>query len=289
MAANTADNVFAPYHATVAVVFFTCALVFTMVSMNPACVAVSLAGSLLCSGITRGWRTTGRTLLWILPLWAVIAVINGFYSSSQAATTFVVGPFTFALQSFCYGLCAGGMITAVIMWFACAGEALSTDESMGIMARFAPNVALMTSQVLQLVPQMLRRGREVVEVQNACAPEGSGNKAALQSGARALTVLVGWAMEDGAVRDESMRSRDFGQAKRRTRYRYRRMRADDLVVIAIVGTVGVLACFVAASIGSLFQFYPLIVAGDSWWACLPGAVLMLAPAALQARSVIAWR
>ena len=89
------DNSFTQYHAAVAIVFFACALVFTMASMNPACVGLAFVGSLVCSIMVRGWSATVGTLRWMVPLWLVIAAINSLYSSSQAGTVASFGPLTF--------------------------------------------------------------------------------------------------------------------------------------------------------------------------------------------------
>lgn len=284
-----AENAFSPYHAAVAAVFFACALVFTMVSMNPACVAVALVGALACSLLVRGGRETLSVLRWLVPFWLVIAAINSGYSSSQAGTLLAVGPFTVGLESFCYGLTAGAMMSAVVLWFAAAGECLSADAAIGLMAGAMPTVSLMISQVMRLVPQMLRRGGDVLAVQGACREGRLPWREALRDRIRAVSVLVGWSMEDGAIRSESMRARAYGVPGARTRYRTRRFRASDMAAVCAIGAVGAVACVAAGMVGSLFQFYPFVDAGDSCWAALPGACLVLVPVVLWARSVLLWR
>lgn len=283
------ENAFAPYHAAVPVVFFTSALVFTMVSMNPACVGMALVGALACSLAVRGRRATAGTLCWLVPLWLVIAVINGLYSSSQAGTTMVLGPFTFGLESLCYGTTAGAMISAVVLWFAAAGACISGDAAIGVVAAAMPTVALMVSQILRLVPQMLRRGGDVLAVQDACRVGAGSRMESLRDRARVVSVLVGWSMEDGAIRAQSMRARGFGGPGVRTRYRRRRLRAADVAMALAIGAVGLAACIVAGFVGSQFQFYPAVDAQGSWWACAPGAVLVAIPLFLYIRGRVAWR
>lgn len=286
-----AGNAFASYHAAVAVAFFACALVFTMISMNPACIAVSLAGSLACLALLQGWRRAMALLLGLAPLWLLVALVNGVLSAGQAEEALSLGPVGFALPSFLFGLSAGGMLVAVMIWCACAGSALSIDALRSPLARFAPNLALMLAQVLQLVPQMLRRGRTVAEAQRASlqGSDQGGKRGRWRGALRVTSVLVGWSMEDGAIRDESMRARGFGAQRARSCYRQRRLRADDVVLLALIGTVGAIACIAAGSTGALFQFYPVVSAKGSLGACLPGAVLMLLPASLYVREALLWR
>ena len=283
------DNAFSPYHTAVAAIFFASALVFTMVSMNPACVGLAFAGALACSLVMRGRAATGATLGWLVPLWLVIACINGFYSSSQAGTAFAVGPFTFGLESLCYGTTAGAMISAMVLWFASAGECISGDSAIGLLAKPMPTVALMISQVLRLVPQMLRRGRDVLDVQESCRVGDLTRWQGVRDRIRVVSVLVGWSMEDGAIRAESMNARGYGSASARTRYRRRRFKVSDGIMAIVIGVIGVIACVAAGGVGSQFQFYPAIDAQGSWWSCVPGIFLVCIPLALEARSRVLWR
>lgn len=283
------DNAFAPYHTAVATVFFASALVFTMASMNPACVGLAFIGALACSIVLRGRHATAGTLRWLLPLWLVVACINGFYSSSQAGTVVSLGPLTFGLESLCYGTTAGAMISAVVLWFACAGECITGDSAVGIIASAMPTVALMISQVLRLVPQVLRRGRDILDVQESCRVGDGSRGEALRDRARVVSVLVGWSMEDGAIRAQSMRARGFGRAGSRTRYRRRRFRASDLATTVVIGVIGLAACAAAGSVGSQFQFYPAVDAQGSLWACVPGMVLVAIPLLLTLKGRLAWR
>lgn len=283
------DNAFSPYHSGVAVVFFAFALVFTMASMNPACVGLAFMGSVVCSLTVRGGQATARTLGWVLPLWLVIAAINSMYSSSQAGTVAALGPLTFGLESLCYGTTAGAMIAAMVLWFATAGECVSSDSAQSIVAAAMPTIALMISQVLRLVPQMIRRGRDVLDVQDACRIGNGSRGEGLRNRARVVSVLVGWSMEDGAIRAQSMRARGFGGPTARTRYHHRRFRASDLALVVVIGAIGITACAAAGTVGAQFQFYPAVDPQGSWGACLPGIALMLIPPLLEIRSRLLWR
>lgn len=283
------ENAFEPYHTAVPAVFFGCALVFTMMSMNPVCVGVAFSGALTCSLLMCGAEATLAMLRWLVPFWLVVAIINSGYSSSQAASIVQMGMLRLGFESFCFGLTAGAMISAVVLWFAAAGACISSDSALGFMAGAIPTVSLMISQVMRLVPQMLRRGGEVLAVQSACCNGEVSWREALHDRIRVVSVLVGWSMEDGAVRAESMRARAYGCPARRTRYRTRRLRMSDVMLSLVIGAVGIAACEAAGFVGSQFQFYPLIDAQGSCWAAIPGLVLVLAPVLLTARSAMLWR
>ena len=181
------------------------------------------------------------------------------------------------------------MISAMVLWFAAAGDCISGDSAIGLVSAAMPNVALMISQVLRLVPQMLRRGRDVLDVQAACRV-GRGSRAeAMRDRARVVSVLVGWSMEDGAIRAQSMRARGFGGQGARTRYRPRRFKASDFALMLVIGAIGITACATAGFVGSQFQFYPAIAPAESWWACLPGLALVAIPPILEIRSRLLWR
>ena len=76
------DNAFSTYHPAVSFVYLAVAVVFTMAAMHPVYVCLSFLGAFACSCVTRGCAKSVRSLAWIVPLWAIVAVANLLLSGS---------------------------------------------------------------------------------------------------------------------------------------------------------------------------------------------------------------
>ena len=59
------------FHPVVAFGYFAVMFALSMTAMQPVYLAISLASVLSYSAVLCGWRATGRSLLWQLPLVAV--------------------------------------------------------------------------------------------------------------------------------------------------------------------------------------------------------------------------
>ncbi len=70
------------FHPVVAFGYFAVMFALSMTAMQPVYLAISLASVLSYSAVLRGWRATGRSLLWQLPLVAVVALANPLFSAS---------------------------------------------------------------------------------------------------------------------------------------------------------------------------------------------------------------
>ena len=285
-------NVLTTYHPAVGFCYLACAVALTMAALHPVLSALSLAGALACSCVTRGPRATGRSLLWALPLALLAVVLNPFFSASGSTEILRLGSRAVYLESLAYGACSGAMMAAILLWFASYAACMSSEATLALFGTCAPTVSLMVSQVLRLVPQFVRRGREIAAVQgaiSAAAPRGAASAA--QDRLRAVSVLMGWGMEDGLARGDAMRSRGYACGARRTTYRRFRLCRADVIVMAAVAALALLAAAGAWYACARFSFYPRMTVGalGPAWAYAPYAALMLVPVALAAREWWLWR
>lgn len=310
------DNPFRDYHPAAAAAYLACALAITMAAMQPAFVAISLAGALACSAVCRGGRATLLSLRWVVPLCLVVAAANPLFVASGSTELFRIGPRAVYAEALLYGLCSGAMFAAVFLWFASWSASLDSEGTLALLGNAAPVVTLMASQVMRLVPQFLKRGRAILAVQraNTAGREGLGpsgavaglggadGESASRSGAgepaakqaarermRVVSVLVGWGMEDGLQRADAMRARGFGCGVRRTTYkRFRLGRADAAVLACTVALASASAACAWAAVSG-YSFYPTADAVSPWWGYVPYALFAAFPAALWAKGRLQWR
>lgn len=293
------NNVFQTYHPAVAFAFLASATVLCMAALHPAYVCLSLAGAFACSCVTRGACVSALSLRWIIPLCLIVAAANPLFSASGSTELFAIplpdvgnGPVyrTVYLESVLYGLCAGGMFAAVFLWFASYSACMTSENFMALFGNVAPVVAFMVSQVLRLVPQFVKRGRAIAQVQDAAsaaAPQGKREEAAGRM--RIVNVLMGWGMEDGLERSQAMRARGYGCGVKRTTYRRFRFGRMDAALLAAILSLAVLNAALMYVAVSQFSFYPVMSTLVSWWGYACYAAFLAIPVILHAKEWWQWK
>lgn len=284
------ENVFSTYHPAVAFVFLTCVLVFSMAAMQPVYVLISFAGAFATSCVTRGFKHTVRSLLWIVPMWLVVTVANPLFSAMGSTEVVRFGLFAVYAESLLYGACSGGMLASVFLWFSSYSACMNSDHSLALFGNVAPVVTLIITQVMRLVPQFLSRGRSIVTVQDTVSAAAPRTKRQKRDGRlRVVSILMGWGMEDGIERSSAMRARGYDCGARRTTYKRYRFAADDMAVVAVIALFAAVNAVLAYAACSQYQFYPTASVLVAWWGYIPYALMMLIPVALYAKEWWLWR
>lgn len=277
------------YHPAVQLCYFAAVIAFSMAAFHPVCIALSLAAGFGYSAYLRGWRATGRSLLWQLPLVVLIAVCNPLFSASGSTELLRIGVRAVYLESFVYGACMGALLVSVILWFSNASHVLTADKVMALLGNAAPVVALMLSMAARLVPRFMRRGAEIDAVQRACSgvrPRSAKDRTAFRI--RLSSVLMGWSMEDSLETADAMRARGWGASRKRTVCRRYRFRAFDAAALAVLALLGAVSGFLVWTACSQFSFYPTVSELVVWWGYVPYAVLLCLPLVLQLFEEVAW-
>ena len=284
------DNVFSTYHPAVAFIFLACAIVFSMAAMHPVYVVISFAGAFITSCVTRGFKRTARSLVWIVPMWLIVTIANPLFSSMGSTEVLRFGLFAIYAESLLYGACAGGMLASVFLWFSSYSACMNSDNSLALFGNIAPVVTLMITQVMRLVPQFVARGRSVALVQDAVSAAAPRTKKQKRDGRfRIVSILMGWGMEDGIERSSAMRARGYDCGARRTTYKRYRFASADAAVVAVTATFALVNAVLVYTACSQYQFYPTASVLVAWWGYIPYALMMLVPVALHVKEWWLWR
>lgn len=267
-------------HAAVPATLLAGVVVLTMLAVQPALTALSLAGALAFSLVARGARRTARGLVWQLPLLALVCLLNPFFSASGSTLLLKLGPRSVYLESLAYGATMGALIVAVVLWFEGAAAVLAQDRLLALAPRRARALPLVAGMVAQLVPQLLRRSHDVRASLAACTAAGPrpGARDALT---RTSSLLLSWSLEESLERADSMRARGWESGRPRTTYRPERLRRRDAA--ALVGIAVLLALAVACAWGlcAQWRFYPRMSGLGPWWVFVPFALLVFLPAGVE--------
>lgn len=267
-------------HPAVAFSFFALVLVCTAFLMHPVSLAVSLVCAACYAARLGGVRDTLR---WLLPMVLLAAVLSPLFDHAGATVLayFPSGnPLT--LESVLYGVAAGAMLAAVVLWLRCCTVVLTADKFVWLFGRFAPALSLLLSMTLRFVPRFRARYRAVSEARRGM--ERSRVRHALS----VLSITVTWSLESAVETADSMRCRGYGLPGRSSYSIYRLGSRDKY----LLGFFALCALYLAAGrlAGALtWAWFPAIRGGADL--CFQAAylALCLTPLILDGWEEHAWR
>ena len=153
-------------HPAVSFGYFAVVIACSMFFMHPLCLSASLLGALLYVARLKGRRGLRRHVVWVLPAALLAAVLNpAFVHQGVTILTYLPSGNPLTLESLLYGLAAGCMLSAVVLWFVCVTEVITSDKVVYLFGRVIPALSLLLSMTLRFVPRFIRRLRTVTQAQ----------------------------------------------------------------------------------------------------------------------------
>ena len=253
-------DAFSRYHPLVNFLFIALVLAYSMVLMHPVCLAVSLLGALLYAGQLEGRRALARHLRVALPVLLLAALVNPAFN--HAGVTILIylpsgNPLT--LESILYGLAAGTMLCAVVLWFMCFNRVITSDKFVYLFGRVIPALSLVLSMTLRFVP-LFRRQLETVRQAQFCIGRDASTGSAWQRARKAVTIfsiMVTWALENAIETADSMKSRGYG-LRGRTAFSIYRMEDRDKYALGWLGFCGMYLLCGSLAGGLKWWYFPML-------------------------------
>ena len=282
------------YHPLVSFGYFVAVIAGTLLFIHPFFVLVSLICALLSSALINGKKTFFATLGFGIPMLIFIAIANPIFNHRGATILFYLFDNPVTKEAIIYGVVSAGMMFAAVTWFTCYNTVVSSDKFIYIFGRILPSIALIVSMTLSLIPRLMAQIKVIADAQRSIGLDWkSGSiKQRLRSGARILSILVSWALEDAVITADSMRARGYGQHKRSTFsiFRFGRRDAVMTAVIAVLFAVEIFAYF---SGRGTMEFYPAIVVPKVDFIdiviYISFTALGILPAAIQIKEDLKWK
>lgn len=253
-------DAFSRYHPLVNFLFFALVLAYSMVLMHPVCLAVSLTGALVYAGELGGRRALAGHLKFALPVLLLAAIVNpAFNHAGVTILTYLPSGNPLTLESILYGLAAGAMLCAVVLWFVCFNAVITSDKFVYLFGRVIPALSLVLSMTLRFVP-LFRRQLEVVRQAQFCIGRDASTGSAWQRARRAVTIfsiMVTWALENAIETADSMKSRGYG-LRGRTAFSIYRMEDRDKYALGWLGFCGMYLLCGSLAGGLKWWYFPLL-------------------------------
>ena len=285
-------SAFANLHGAVSFLFFTVAVLVTVLVLHPAVTLVSIVFAAAELTVLEGLRGLGRRVRWLVPLVALSAVFNALVSH-RGVTTLVTlrNGNAITLESLAYGLAAGFMLAAAVLWLACFHAVFTSDKLMMLTGRRLPTLSLLTSMSLRLVPRVRRQVQNAAEARRAFCPD-AGGAARLRGGVQTLSATVSWMLERSVVTADVMRARGHGLPGA-TVYRRERFGAREAGFLALTLLLAaVVLALLVAGYGKA-EYYPALrfapIGGASAALFSAWALLCALPLLLEGKEAVAWR
>ena len=252
---------FTDCHPAVNFLYFALVLAFSMCLTHPAALLISLAGA--CCYLTRllGASELGRSARWLVPMALLAALVNpAFVHQGVTILTYLPSGNPLTLESILFGLASALLLAAVVLWFRCFGEVMTSDKFIYLFGRIIPALSLVLSMTLRFVPRFRRQFRTVAQAQRFMGRD-TENGSLLRRGRNAMkvfSIMVTWSLESAIDTADSMRSRGYGQPGR-TAFALYRLDDRDRSLLLWLGFCGLYLLSGVLSGGLYFQYYPLLL------------------------------
>lgn len=245
------------FHPWVSFIYFVAVIAGTLLFIHPVFVAVSLVCAIFSSVMINGRKTVFATLGFGIPMFVFIALANPLFNHRGMTVLFYLFDNPVTLEATVYGIVSAGMMFAAVVWFTCYNTVVTSDKFIYIFGRVLPSIALIVSMTLSLIPRLIEQIKVIADSQRSIGLDWkSGSiKQRIRSGARILSILVSWALEDAVITADSMRARGYGQHKRST-FSIFRFGKKDGKMLALILILFAAEIFTYASGRGTMEFYP---------------------------------
>lgn len=288
-----AYDVFSRCHPAVNLLFFTGAIVLTVVLFHPAYLLLSLLCGAGYYAVLRRERC-GKTFAYLLGAMVLVAAVNPLFNTLGETTLFLLFGRPYTWEALFYGGCTGMLFAAVSLWFLCGGIVMTSDKFTSLFGTVIPSISLVLVMVLRLVPGYWRKSRQIAGARKCIGRSGSGTKTErIRGGMAVLTALSGWALEGSVITADSMRCRGYGSPGKRTTFQIYRFTGRDGLLTAVFLLLLAAVIWAGAAGSARASFIPrLSIAPVSGAASILGlaacGLFLLIPTLYSIREAILW-
>ena len=223
------------------------------------------------------------------------ALVNpAFNHAGMTILTYLPTGNPLTLESILYGLAAGCMLCAVLLWFVCYNRVLTSDKFVYLFGRVIPALSLVLSMTLRFVPRF-KQQMDTVRQSQFCIGRDVNTGSVWQRAKKGVTIfsiMVTWALENAIETADSMKSRGYG-LKGRTAFSIFRIEERDRYALLWLGFCGVYLTCGAMAGGLKWWYFPALTGvlaqpvTTSFY--LVYLALCLTPVILDRREARMWR
>lgn len=247
------------FHPSVPFVYCVVMMLSAMLFMNPFFIAAGVFFSALTNLIYSGPKRLFSQFALGLPLAVFIALFNPLVSHRGGTLLFYLFHVPFTLESLFYGICSGGMLLLIFLWFGVYNRLVPAEKSLYLFSGYIPAASMLLTLTQRMIPLFSRRLTKIRNTQKTllCDMSQGAPRERVQNALKTTSILMSWSMEDGLDTADSMKARGYGAVKRRSFYSDYHFRKKDAAALILILFLGI-CCFSGYFIFPKFQFYPYV-------------------------------
>lgn len=236
-------DTFSSFHPVINFLYFIVVLVFSMVFVHPVALLITLVASIWYSVNLTGSKGVKFALTYMLPLYIVATLANIIFNHSGVTIlTYLPTGNPLTLESIVYGAAMATMLTAVVIWFSCYSQVMTSDKFIYLFGKIIPALSLIISMTLRFIPKFKAQMDVVVEAQKTLGRD-LDEKGFIKKIKRAVTIIsimITWSLENAVETAASMNSRGYGLPGRTAFSIYRFDRRDIIALVWILITTAII-------------------------------------------------
>lgn len=276
-------DAFSGAHPVVNFIFFVGALGFGVVILHPVFLIAGLVCAFSYYLLLNGIQGLKRIAM-MSPIFLTVIMLNPFVNQDGTTVLYTVIGKRYTLEALIYGAVLSGMFLTMILWFSCYSTVMTGDKFSSLFGNLIPSLSLLLVMVFRMVPNLIRKGRQITSARESIGKALSGTKEAMT----VLGCLTTWALEGGIVTADSMRSRGYGSAKR-TSFLLYRMTLRDWVLLGVMTVLAVIVVCCMALGCTTATFTPeWYIAPTSIGGLLAYCAYLLIPTLLHIEEALIW-
>ncbi|MGM9552375.1 MAG: energy-coupling factor transporter transmembrane component T [Clostridia bacterium] len=247
---------FYDFHPVTLLVFFVSVIVFTMSTMNPVLLLLSLSGA-FCSVLLINRKN--YDIFFYLTILIIISITNPVFSHNGETVLFYLFDQRITLQSFIYGVFTGVLIIAIMYWFKLFSHVFTQDKLTWIIGRTSPKLSLVFCMALRFVPLFKENAKDIYQAQISMGTFKTdtlkGKFTLIQN---VLSAFISMSIENAIETADTMRSRGFSGKRKGTYSLFSFSKSDVIVSLFIIICDAFIICFTLLGKAE-FIYYPAIV------------------------------
>ena len=253
-------DVFSSFHPIVNISFFGLVLWCTMFLEHPLFLGISMFGGSVYQIQLKGKKALSFQWGILFPMCILLVIVNPvFHHEGMTILGYLPTGNPVTLESICYGMGSGIRMVAVILWFSCYHEVMTSDKFIYLFGKIIPASSLVLSMSLRFVPKF-RLQMEVVRQAQKCIGRDSSNGSMLErvkQGVTILSILITWSLENAIETADSMKSRGYG-LKGRTAFSIYTFDKRDGKIMVWIGGVTLFLWMGWCLDATYFRYYPTL-------------------------------
>lgn len=252
-------SVFSAYHPLVIFVYFLGVLVFTMCTMHPIYIGLSFCAAAFYFVFLKGIYAFMKSIRNYLLIFIVVAVVNPLVNHMGLTVLFYLWDNPITLEALYYGMCSGGMLVCIMLWFSCYSEVMTSDKFIALFGRAIPTTAMTLSMILRYIPETIKKSKEIRVAQQALTGgEPISKKEKVAQGINMTSILMSWSMEESIETADSMKSRGYGIKHKRSHAVRQRGNRFDYLLLTVILLLLLLQGFSLVTGVNTITFYPFL-------------------------------